>query len=126
MMMKFLTIAVLGVALTACGETGANYRPVVDGPRDRLYAQDLSECRHLARERGYLNDDTKTQAGVGAVLGGLVGAVSADDGDEGEGAIVGAAAGALIGAGSGAADAHGERKNIVIRCLRGRGHRVVG
>ena len=121
-------VAVLFAAapLAACGSTGANYEPIVDGPTGHAYYRDLSACRSLAEQRRYLDDETKLNAAIGAAAGGLIGAVSADDGDEGEGAIAGAVIGGLAGTATGASDAHAHRKQIVINCMSGRGHRVVG
>ena len=39
-----------------------------------------------------------------------------------DGALAGAAAGGL----GGAAEAHGERRQIVMNCMEGRGHNIVG
>lgn len=97
----------------------------MDGPTGYAYEKDLGDCKALAEQRGLFNDDTKMAALAGAAIGGLVGAVEADK-DEAGGAVVGALAGGAVGAGAGAAEAHGERKEIVIKCMRGRGHRVVG
>ncbi len=112
--------------IAGCGSTGAQYEPIVDGPTTHAYYRDLSACRSLAEQRRYMNDDTKLSAAIGAAAGGLLGAVSADDGDEGEGLVAGAVIGGLAGTASGATDAHAQRKQIVINCMSGRGHRVVG
>ncbi len=53
-------------------------------------------------------------AALGAVIGGL------EDG------LGGAVVGSGLGAGSRAWETRTERKNIVIQCMTGRGHRVVG
>ena len=65
------------------------------------------------------NDDTKNDALLGTALGALLGAV---DGDVVGGAVVGGAAGASAGA----YKAKDQRKNVVVKCMQGRGHRVVG
>lgn len=126
MKLKLITITSLTLALAGCGSTGANYRPIVDGPTGYAYSRDLGQCRQVAERKSYVNDDAKLKAVAGAVLGGLIGAASADKGDAGEGAVAGAVVGGLIGTGDGASEAHKDRKKIVIRCMRGRGHNVVG
>ncbi|MBP02953.1 MAG: glycine zipper family protein [Rhodospirillaceae bacterium] len=115
---SLLSITLLG----GCAGVGAQYSPVVDGPRDQLFTTDLQQCQALAKSQPYINPRIKTDALIGGVIGGLAGI--ADDG------IGGAAAGAAIGAGLGAVQSSynelDERKNIIIRCMQGRGHNVVG
>ncbi len=62
--------------LPAYTSTGANYQPIVDGPTGYAFSSDLSQCKQLAEKRKYLNDDVKTQAVAGAVVGGVIGAIS--------------------------------------------------
>ncbi|MGR3813812.1 MAG: glycine zipper family protein [Cognatishimia activa] len=108
------------VVLAACADSGANYQPILDGTPTAAYQADLDACQTLARNQSHFDEDTIAAtvlgAGVGAVLG------NAGSGDPLEGAI----AGALAGGVSGAVDASEKRESIVIECLRGRGHRVVG
>lgn len=125
--MKVQTLALLALtslAVTACANSGAAYRPIVDGPRDAKYEHDLADCQSLAQEREYLNGDTRTAMVAGALIGGAIGALTnnSEAEDVFDGMLGGAAAGGL----SGAADAHGERREIVIDCMIGRGHNVVG
>ena len=117
--MRNVTLLLLPLGLAACANTGANYTPIVDGPKNSAFYADLSACQTLATERGYLNDDTKGDALLGAALGALVGAV---DGDVLGGAVVGGAAGTAAGA----YKAKDERKSIVVSCMQNRGHQVVG
>jgi len=119
----FITGAAL--TLTACASGGAAYRPIVDGPQDAKYSADLGECRQVAENRDYLNSDTRTSAAIGAGFGGLIGLAEANDAGV-EDFIGGAIVGALFGGGDGALEARSERKNIVLNCMSGRGHRVVG
>lgn len=121
-----IATATILLGLTACGQTGSNYRPIVDGPLGYAYEKDLAQCKQLAEQRGLFNDETKMAALAGAAIGGVLGAVEADDNTAPGGAVVGALAGGAIGAGGGAVKAHGERKQIVMNCMAGRGHRVVG
>jgi hypothetical protein len=59
-------------------------------------------------------------------LGGLIGAVDSDDGDEAGGLLAGAVVGGLIGSAEEGSQISDERDKIVFNCLRGRGHNVVG
>ncbi len=123
MQYKHLFIIPVMAVLTGCGSTAARYQPIVDQPNQN-YVADLGECQQLAETRSYMNDDVKTSAAVGAVAGALLGGLD-DDGGWGE-AVAGAAIGGALGAGTGAWDMREERKNIVIQCLRGRGHLIAG
>ena len=69
-------------------------------------------------EETILRDDlAETRHGAGALLG------EADD--EGD-ALGGAVFGALAGGAASAVDVNARREAIVVACMRGRGHRVVG
>lgn len=118
-MKKQLTMSLAGLALVAaCSDTGANYRPILDGAPTPAYEADLTACQALAR------DQFEHEALGAAVLGAGVGAAlgEADSGDAAGGAI----AGALTGGVASAVDVDERRQSIVIECLRGRGHPVVG
>lgn len=117
-----ITAITTGLLLTGCGSTAAQYQPIVDGPKDAAYQNDLTACSALAEQRDYLNDDVKSEALLGAGIGAVVGAL--DDGLGG--AVAGAAIGSATTAGGRAWDTREERKQIVISCMRQRGHRVVG
>ncbi|MEM7730189.1 MAG: glycine zipper family protein [Pseudomonadota bacterium] len=115
-------VAATGSVLAGCASSGAKYAPIVDGPAGPTYEADLQDCQQLAETRNYDNADTRTDAGVGAGIGAAIGAL---DGSLAE-AAAGAVVGGLFGAGEGAMETRGERKEIVITCMRGRGHKVVG
>ncbi|MGV6820988.1 MAG: glycine zipper family protein [Parvularcula sp.] len=119
------TISIGSLALAGCSNTGATYTPITDGPVSPQFQADLSACQRLATERGYLNDDTKSQALIGAGIGALAG-LADDDVSDTEGAVAGAVVGALAGGGAGMVETRGQRRQIVIECMKGRGHRVVG
>lgn len=119
---KALLVASTAIAISACGSTASNYRPIVDGPETAKYESDLGACKTLAEKRSYTNDDVKSEAALSAVVGAAVGTI-----EEGsEGAIGGAIVGGLFGAGDRAWETRDERKNIVVQCMKQRGHRVVG
>ncbi len=109
------------IGLGACADSGARYTPILDGPETAAYRADLAACQSLARDQRQFDQETLGAAVLGAGLGAALGA--ADDGTTaGEGAAAG-----LIGGGlAGAVHAGDRRQAIVVQCLRGRGHRVVG
>ncbi len=118
------TIALL--SLTACASnSGASYDPIVDGAKSANYQSDLSACQKVAEQRDYINDDTKQNMVIGAAIGAVVG-LADDEVNDAEGALGGAVAGAIAGGIEGSVEARGERKNIVVECMAGRGHKVVG
>lgn len=107
--------------LTGCGKSAGLYQTIVDGPQDTKYHTDLGECQQLAAKRSYLNDDVKSTALLGAGIGTLAGALEDGVG----GAVGGAVAGGVIGGGTQSWDTRDEKKNIIIECMKLRGHRVV-
>lgn len=113
-------ISLLIVTTLAACSSGAMHRPIVDGGDLANYEADLADCQQVAQQREYMNDETKSDATIGAVVGALSGI-----GESAEETIVGAIVGAVIGGGSRAYDTQDERKKIVIRCMQGRGYNVV-
>ncbi|MEM9600613.1 MAG: glycine zipper family protein, partial [Pseudomonadota bacterium] len=124
---KMACLALVAVLLPACAtNSGANYVPLVDGPRNASFHADLEACQSLAKDRNYLNGDTQNDAMLGAIAGGLIGGIEADSGDTLEGILAGAVVGSVIGGAESAYDVSDERRHIVVQCMSGRGHRVVG
>ena len=115
------TLSTAGLVLmAACADSGANYQPILDGTPTPAYQADLDACQALARNQTQFDEDTIAATVLGAGVGAALG--EADNGDAWGGAI----AGALAGGVSSAVDASERRESIVVECLRGRGHRVVG
>ncbi|MCA2011589.1 glycine zipper family protein [Cereibacter sphaeroides] len=112
--------ATLGL-MAACANSGANYTPILDGPTTPAYQRDLAECQSLAANQRQFDRETWGAVALGAGAGALLG--EADDGGD---ALGGAIAGALAGGAGGTVNANERREGIVVECLRGRGHRVVG
>lgn len=108
------------VLMAACADSGANYEPILDGAPTAAYRADLAACQTLARNQNQFDQETMGAAVIGAGAGAVLGEV------EGGEALGGAVAGALAGGVSSAVDVSERRQSIVIECLRGRGHRVVG
>lgn len=107
--------------LAACAGGGARYTPILDGAPSTTYQADLVACQSLARNQTHLGQETMAAAVLGAGAGALLGSFDTD-GDAAGGAI----AGALAGGTASAVDVAERRKSIVIECLKGRGHPVVG
>lgn len=120
--MKTVPYAVFAfVFLTACADSGANYQPILDGTPTSAYQSDLAACQALARNQSQFDQETLGATALGAGAGAALGEID-EDGDP----LGGAIAGALAGGVAGAMNASEQRKAIVIECLRGRGHPVVG
>ena len=85
------------------------------------YAQDKAECETYAEE---VRTGAKAArgAGTGAIAGGVLGAII---GDSSEAAARGAGAGAVSGGVRGAIEGERQEVQVVKRCLRGRGYRVL-
>lgn len=84
------------------------------------YEQDLAECREYSQavktgEKGVLG------AASSAVIGGAVGAILGGP----EGAARGAGVGTVTGGARGVAEGEREEQQVVKRCLRGRGYKVL-
>ena len=107
--------------LAACDGTGATYTPILDGTPTAGFPPDLADCQALARNQRQFDQETMAAAVLGAGVGAVLGTV-----DDDAGAAGGAIAGALAGGTSVAVDVSERREAIVVECLRGRGHRVVG
>ena len=110
------TIALATVILAGCA---AHPDPIVDmkGVNVAQYEQDLAECKGYG-EKVEVEKGIAKGAATGAVVGGVVGAIG---GEADRGAGYGAAAG---GTRSGIQNQR-EKEQVVKRCMRGRGYRVL-
>ena len=120
----FIGLALAVSPLSACAGGGAAYQPIVDGPKNAKFQQDIYECQALAEQRSYNNSDVKTGALAGAAVGAVTGLLRR--GNSNSDPLIGAAVGGAYGGGGAALATRTERKNIVKRCMIGRGHRVLG
>lgn len=121
-----ITITCAALALSGCatGPTGAGYRPLVDtrGASAAHYESDLAECQQYATQR----TGAAGGAVAGAVFGALLGvALMAVGGGRGGFGNEIAAGGAITGGLQGAAQGEGTQRDIIRRCLAGRGHSVL-
>lgn len=114
-MRRLLISSLCVLGLSACATQ--SYTPVVDGPKDAKYQQDLVECRQLASTAD--GNEVVEGAVSGAAIGAIIGSLGGNLGD-------GAAAGGGVGAVTGAGKKNQRAKRIISNCMRGRGHNVVG
>ena len=117
-----LACLLLGLGLSACGNTGADYQPILDGTPNAHYSADLASCQQVSTQRSYLNDNAKSEGALAAGIGGVIGGLE----DGVEGAIAGALVGGALGTGAKAWETLEDRQQIVVACMQQRGHPVVG
>jgi outer membrane lipoprotein SlyB len=120
-MRLFITIC-LSAMLVACA--GANYRPLVDMKsvgNQAKYDADLRECQqHAAEVMG-----AGESAAAGAIVGALLGTAIAAAFGRGASRNQAAAVAAVSGAASGGAAGEMNQREVVKRCLAGRGYSVL-
>lgn len=109
--------------LSGCATTGVNYRPIVDTKNIDMnkFELDLSECRQFASQTSGAAERAAAGAAAGAIFGALLAAAAGVKYDRGSVARVGALSGAVGGAAEGETD----QRNIIRRCLSGRGYLVL-
>ena len=122
------TLVISTASLSGCASSGANHTPIIDAPKTAQYQADLDDCRTLAGESKIVNDETKAATAIGAALGGLSGASNNRFGrkSDGDDILTGAIVGAVLGGGAGVYGGYKKQKNILQRCMSGRGYRVLG
>ena len=119
-MMKYCVAVVpVLISLAACTTTD---EIIIDkkGVDMSHYEADLADCR------GYGTEVKTSEKGVrgaasGAVVGGAIGAIV----DGADGAARGAGVGAVTGGAKGVSQGERQEMEVVKRCLRGRGYRVL-
>lgn len=84
------------------------------------YEADLADCEAYAEEV-MVAEKAAVKGATGAVVGGAVGAIF----DGSQGARHGAGAGAVLGTVKGASQGLNEQSQVIKRCLRGRGYKVL-
>ena len=119
--LKYSLLSATLVSMASCTPTGGSYNPVVD-TNNPSYQKDLFDCQKLAKEFLDLGYDSAIKAGTSGAIGAGMGQM-----------IGGNTKATLIGAGIGLAAAGigktlettGDRKDIIAKCLSGRGYRVL-
>ena len=112
--MKKLLLTGLVASLAACSSQG----PIIDKDSrfDPVqYEKDYAACK---KYQEYVQSQVGKSSLGGAIVGGLIGAIT---GDIGEAVAVGAVAGGADGVGQTARD----KKRVLHNCLIGRGYRVL-
>jgi|TARA_Y100001937_G_C7114760_1_gene329589 hypothetical protein len=95
------------------------------------YYADKMECESIAKQEGYLENmgmsalikGTITAIGAGAMT--YFGIGSGANLDLGTSVALGAGAGAVGGLGLGAYDTYSDRKDIIRKCMEGRGYNIL-
>jgi outer membrane lipoprotein SlyB len=106
---------------------GSGYTPVIDGPQDGKYWNNLNECRTLASQvQSNREGEAAGKAVAGALAGALVGGLLGGKGNRNESSSFGAKAGALTGGAEGLGSAAQGGKQVIVNCMVGRGYRVLG
>ena len=111
--------------LSGCAtqNTGASYRPVIDtqGKDPVRLQQDLSECQAYAHQVSSAAERAAAGALAGALIGAVFAAAAGAKGYRNESAAVGALSGGL----GAAAEGERDQRNIIRRCMSGRGYSVL-
>jgi uncharacterized protein YcfJ len=120
---KTLVTGLLISMITGCANTGANYRPVVDTKGIDLarYEADLGECQQFANQTASAGQAAAAGAAAGAVFGALLAAAAGGGNSKKSTAGVGALTGAAGAAGQGETN----QRDVIRRCLAGRGYKVL-
>lgn len=117
-----ITVAVALLAGCATRPGGINYAPLTDlkPGQNETYMADLQACQAYAAQKADAADGAATGAVVGAVALGLM-SVIIGGGGHGRWAAVGA----LSGAAEGAVVGEEGQRNVIRRCMAGRGYSVL-
>ena len=120
---RTITCTLIGVLLTGCANTGANYRPMIDSKNVDFnkYEQDLQDCQNYARQTHGAGEGAAAGAVAGAALSALVAAAGGKRYDK----TASAKQGAVMGAAAGAAQGESDQRSVIRRCLAGRGYSVL-
>ncbi len=120
---KVVTGLLLVSIISGCANTGAAYRPVVDTKSVDLnrYEADLGECQQYANQTAGAGESAAAGAAAGAVFGALLAAAAGGGTSRKSSAGVGAVS-AAAGAG---AQGENNQRNVIRRCLAGRGYKVL-
>lgn len=122
---RMKNIVALGTAillLSACA--GAGYRPLVDtaGRDMNKYENDLRECQGYAEQVSGAGTGAAVGVAAGAIIGALFGGLAGGNRTQrNQTSALGAASGGLSGAASG----EGSQRNVIRRCMGGRGYNVL-
>lgn len=119
--MKRALVIGISAFLAAC--VGASYRPLVDSRNVDMnkYEGDLRDCQQYAEQVPGAGTQAAVGAAVGAGLGYLIGRAAGARYNAPATGRVGAVAGAAGGAGQGEMN----QRDVIRRCMSGRGYSVL-
>lgn len=128
-MSRLIAASFIALWIAGCASYGG-WEPTVDpraGTQKDTLDRDLAECKELAsKASGGTATEAAKGTAVGAIGGAAVGAViGAVTGNAGSGAALGAAIGGTGGAAHQGLSAEQQYKHSYVKCLEGRGHRVI-
>lgn len=124
---KLCACVVIGALLAGCAGAprgmGAGYRPMIDNRNVDMnrYESDLRDCQAYATQTAGAGETAVAGAAAGAVLGAVLAAAAGSGYSRNRSARVGAVSGAIGGAAAGEND----QRNIIRRCMSGRGYSVL-
>lgn len=119
-MRSFVVLTVV-VLLAACA--GATYRPLVDSRNVDMnkFEADLRDCQQYAEQVAGAGTNAAVGAVAGAIFGAVLAAAAGSRYDGGATARVGAVAGGV----SGGAQGETNQRDVIRRCIAGRGYTVL-
>ena len=119
--MKLIVIFMVVVFLAACA--GASYRPMIDSRNVDMnrFEIDLRECQQYAQQVTGAGTQAATGALIGAAFGAVLAAAAGIRYDRGATARVGA----VTGAATGGAQGESNQRDVIRRCISGRGYSVL-
>ena len=116
--MKYLLILIF---LISCTKTGSEYRPIVD-TNNPNFENDLADCQKLAKAYKDFGYDSAFKAGGAAALGAGAGQLFDSSTNS---TLIGAGIGLGVAGVKKVLNDNESRKDIVKRCLAGRGYQVL-
>ena len=128
-MHRLIALSMVTLWIGGCASYGG-WEPTVDpraGSSQDTLNRDLAECKELAsKASGGTATEVAKGTGMGAIGGAAAGAViGAVTGNAARGAATGAAIGGVGGAAKEGLSAEQQYKRSYVKCLEGRGHRVI-
>ena len=129
-MLKNISLICCTCLLISCASSQYIIDPKSSETPENYYA-DKMECETIAKQEGYLENmgmsalikGTITAIGAGAMT--YFGIGSGANLDLGTSVALGAGAGAVGGLGLGAYDTYSSRKDIIRKCMEGRGYNIL-
>jgi outer membrane lipoprotein SlyB len=120
---KIIVLSSVSILIGCAAPQGANYRPIVDNQDVDFnrYEKDLRDCQSYATQTASAGESAAGGALAGALLGGVLAAAAGKNYSRTNSARVGAVTGA-VGAG---VEGETNQRNIIRRCLSGRGYKIL-